>query len=355
MIIVVFVGSVYFIQFLIGSIVLLGYFKKKPETKSVKINEVSVVVPFKNEANRILPLLERIKSLSIPAHLKVEFIFVDDHSSDSSNQIVKANLNSVSKLIKSTERGKKQAIKLGVLSANYDFILTWDADTIPETNYFVEMEKLPEADMWILPVRLGGDRLIQKLGAIEFSWLQLLGIGFAKLLQPNLCNGANLFFRKSLFLTVDNKRSDYSLASGDDMFLLAAFRKVDADIQASSNQSLAVYAKSPETFEKLVLQRKRWAGKMNQLKTFFSIFYAFLLVVFVFLGFVLMAMTHLGWIILIPLLMKYFNEYILLQCEKRFNQWLSDLFVVLVHQIWYPLYLIRLIFPVKSREKRWAH
>ena len=353
MIIVVFVACVYLIQLLIGAIVLLGYFKKNPVSLSKKIEEVSIVIPFKNEANRIQPLLQRIKSFNIPKGLKTEFIFVDDNSSDGSDHIVKANLSQNSDMITSGGTGKKEAIRYGVNLASNEFIITWDADVLPSINYLDEVIKLREADMWILPVHLGGRKLIQRLGAIEFSWLQLLGIGFAKLLNPNLCNGANLLFRKKLFLQLDEQRSDYNIASGDDMFLLAAFKEAEADIMASSTHSLAVKADSPDSFISLVIQRKRWAGKMSQLKSRFSVFYGFLLVVFVFLGFVLLSMTHLGWIVLIPVCMKILNEFIMLQCEKRFADWISDLPVVILHQVWYPFYLVRLLLPVKKNDKRW--
>ncbi len=354
MIVVVFITAVYLIQLLLGAILVLAYFKSNDTSLSPKISEVSVIISFKNEAKRIPGLLQQLPKLIIPTGLNVEFIFVNDHSSDGSERIVEDYLPKNAVLIKSNDHGKKQAIKTGVSQAKYEFMLTWDADTNPRTNYFVKLSGLAEADMWILPVKLGGKNIVQRLGAVEFSWLQVLGIGLAKMLSPQLCNGANLLFRKSLFEKVDAKRTDYHIASGDDMFLLNEFKQLDADIQASSHGDLMVEAESPGTFNSLLKQRQRWAGKMSSLKSGFSILFGVLLIVFVFIGFVLTSMVDLGWVILIPVVMKVTNEYVLLQIENRGGNWLSNFLLVIVHQLWYPIYLIRLLFPVKGKEKRWA-
>lgn len=353
MILVFVICAVYVIQLLIGWVFVLGYFKREEKAIALDIAEVSVVVPYKNEANRIRPLLEKLSELEIPADMQIEFIFINDHSSDGSEKILNEYKISNAVLIDVSEKGKKQAIRSGVYAAKHEFVLTWDADVLPKTNYFVELSRLSAKDMWILPVSLSGSKLIQTLGAIEFSWLQLIGIGTAKMGSPQLCNGANLLFRKSLFLQADASRTDYEIASGDDMFLLQSFIKMKSEISASSREGLVVETFGPASFQTLLQQRKRWAGKMSGLKTGFSVFFGLLLLLFVFLCFSILFLTHHGWIILIPLAIKVLNEYILLMIVRRGKDWVSSIPVIIIHQIWYPIYFLRLLLPVKNSETRW--
>lgn len=346
--------TIYLVQFIIGLLLISAYFKGDAETDKAKINGVSVLIPFKNEVLRIEPLLKSILGLNIPDGFEVEFIFVDDNSSDNGANVVEDYLDDKVVLVKSKGIGKKAAIKTGVELAKFDFVLTLDADVSISSNYFKAISELEKADMWILPVRLTGKKLIQRLGAIEFVWLQLLGISLAKYLNPFLCNGANLLFRKKTFEALDETRTDYEIASGDDMFLLEAMRKADADIHASSKFDLIAFSEGPESFSALRLQRSRWINKMKGRSTFRDFFLAGMQAFFVggmFLVF--FQLDFLPWILL-PLGLKITNEFLLLQAEKRFKEPLIDLVVVLAHQVWYLIYLVAMLWPSKKKEARWV-
>ena len=108
----------------------------KAETK------FSVIIPFRNEAENLLELLESIKILNYPKS-HYEIIFVNDDSNDDSVEIISKVLDTISKTNEITQTNiriinnvrvsnspKKDAITSAIAIAKYDWIVTTDADCI---------------------------------------------------------------------------------------------------------------------------------------------------------------------------------------------------------------------------------
>jgi dolichyl-phosphate beta-glucosyltransferase len=95
------------------------------------IKSISIVLPFYNEKKRILSCLNQIKKFK-SNKIITEFIFVDDGSKDGTDLIIKKFFKKKKKkwkIIKSKKNmGKGYALKLGVLSAKNQWILTSDTD-----------------------------------------------------------------------------------------------------------------------------------------------------------------------------------------------------------------------------------
>lgn len=95
------------------------------------IKSISIVLPFYNEKKRILSCLNQIKKFE-PDKINTEFIFVDDGSNDGTNLLIKKFLKRKkikAKLIKiKMNMGKGYALKMGVLNAKNQWILTSDID-----------------------------------------------------------------------------------------------------------------------------------------------------------------------------------------------------------------------------------
>jgi dolichyl-phosphate beta-glucosyltransferase len=95
------------------------------------IKSISIVFPFYNEKKRILSCLNQIKKFK-PIKIITEFIFVDDGSNDGTDLIIKNFLKKEKrqwKLIKIKKNmGKGYALKMGVLNAKNQWILTSDTD-----------------------------------------------------------------------------------------------------------------------------------------------------------------------------------------------------------------------------------
>jgi dolichol-phosphate mannosyltransferase len=90
---------------------------------------VSIVIPCYNEEGNIIELYKRVKS--VLNEKQVEFIFIDDNSSDSTLSIIET-LSDKDKAVKyisfSRNFGHQSALKAGLESASGDCVITMDAD-----------------------------------------------------------------------------------------------------------------------------------------------------------------------------------------------------------------------------------
>jgi len=227
-----------------------------------KIGQLSVIIPFKNEEEHLPFLIDSINLQNIPETMAVHFIFIDDGSTDDSTGKIE-KLNYSFEIIPNNGQGKKLAIHQGVQKADTEYLLTLDADVSLPQGYFQLLHKSGGSDLMILPVQMKGTSIIGSWSCIEFDYLQMVTFGFARLSNPILCNGANLLFRKQLYLDSWKTRIDFNRASGDDYFLLQAAKKLGVKITSSNNVGLLVKTPSPSTFVSVLNQRKRWVSKIE--------------------------------------------------------------------------------------------
>ena len=217
MIFLVVISFIYFV-FLISSLIGFVFYNKKSTNELLNSNTenlISIVIPFRNESNRFKNLLSSLNNQKNIDIIK-EIIFVDDHSEDSSCELIQSWIKKSSyecKLISLSDNiGKKHAISLGVRKATGTYILDMDADVSFGSFFFDEIAKLNafEKDCNILPV-------IENTGLIwsqmESSVISILTIGMANLKTPILANGAGLLFKREVFLSLnpfDNNSVSYT-------------------------------------------------------------------------------------------------------------------------------------------------
>lgn len=105
-----------------------------------KIQEISIIFPIYNEERRIINSLENIsKFLTKQSLKKIEIILVDDGSNDQTENYIKFFINKlINKKIKyiklNKNKGKGYALKKGILSAKYNWLLTCDIDLSVDLN-----------------------------------------------------------------------------------------------------------------------------------------------------------------------------------------------------------------------------
>jgi len=317
------------------------------------ISEVSVVIPFKSEKERIHGLIASINELVIPSQFKVEFIFVDDSSSDDTAAIIKNGLKVDHRIIDSSRKGKKEALHCGIQEASFDFILTWDADIKVKQNYFEEISRLPECDLWVLGVEMVGKDIIQELGAIEFSWLQVLTFNDAQNKKAGLCNGANLLFKKSVYEHFSKVREDILILSGDDFYLLKWMRKNKKDIRAFYSKDSEVQTEAPSTLKGLLNQRKRWISKLGAGDSFQFFIGIISLLIFAFLNYFCLIAVEGRPAILILFLVKFAADISISSLYKARMLKSEEFTSVFFHQFWYPFYLVRLLFH-QIKDEKWS-
>lgn len=341
-ILIILIFALFLAQFILATILAVRA-ENKSEKNGIFIDAVSIIIPLKNEAHRISNLISSINAQRFPTE-KFEFIFVDDHSNDHSKNIIHNELRVPFRYLLNNGSGKKQAIRTGVQNAEFDFILTLDADVSLPNGYLNQILKTYSADLIILPVAMTGDKFIQDLGAIEFNWLQQLTFGSFK---PTLCNGANLLFRKSSYQHCEMIRTDYDLPSGDDVFLMEAMQKKGFQVNRNNLSDLTVKTEAPKSFNKLLQQRKRWLSKINRMKNSSNLVAGFFLILIQLSFFVALFLAFYFPIVWLAILFKFLAELFLLKDSEQKNR--HTFFIALyVHQFWYPFYLVQLLFYPKS-------
>jgi len=119
------------------------------------MKEISVVIPAYNEEGTLGDVIQDVKEALSSAKILGEIIVVDDNSTDKTAEIA---LENGAKLIKlSKNRGYGFALKKGIKSARYEYILIVDADgTYPREGISALLEEKGDYDM-LIGVRIGLD------------------------------------------------------------------------------------------------------------------------------------------------------------------------------------------------------
>lgn len=237
-------------------------------TTTIPTQGISIVIAFRNEADRLERLLRSLSQQHYPVSL-LEVILVNDHSED----LFEPTLDSFSSFpfalrvlsLSEGRFGKKQAIAYGVSQALHPWILTTDADCIAGKNWASSMMHHAEtsgASFVFGPVAFETERSF----LTDFQQLELfslIGSGAALWQQgyPTMCNGANLLYRKSL-VTDDPYALNRHLASGDDEFLMhQVYQKDEKAVSFAKNMETLVSTEPCYSWSVLYQQRKRWASK----------------------------------------------------------------------------------------------
>ena len=91
---------------------------------------VSVIIPCRNEAGHVPPLVASLPALSLPAGS--EFLFVEGNSTDDTEAVIRREIESHPELplrfLKQRGRGKGDAVRLGFAEAKADVVLILDSD-----------------------------------------------------------------------------------------------------------------------------------------------------------------------------------------------------------------------------------
>jgi poly-beta-1,6-N-acetyl-D-glucosamine synthase len=252
-----------------------SYWQKLPVLlpgDEAQLPQISVIVPVRNEEKNIRDLLSDLSRQNYPAH-KFEVLIIDDGSEDKTTEIV-ANFaqNSsiaVSLLSLNNENyssPKKAAISFAIKKANGDIVISTDGDCRVGEDWLRYMVIPFESDKTHMvsgPVAFhcnGG--LFNEWQILEFA--SLIGVGAASIAagKPNMCNGANLAYRKSAFEAVGGFEGNEKLASGDDEFLMHKISRAFSDSVSFAKHEKAVVFTHPHSgLKSFFYQRKRWASK----------------------------------------------------------------------------------------------
>mgnify|MGYP001942598378 CR=1 FL=1 len=234
------------------------------------LNQLSVtlIIPCRNEEKNVTGLIDCLAELT---YSNLEIILVDDQSEDNTYDLISTRISGKDNfhLISNEGSGKKKAILSAIKKATGEIIMTTDADCKIHQSWVEEMVSgfsNPAIQLVAGPVLPEFDSDKFSFELIEWgSILLTTQVSFAQG-SPFMCSAANLVYRKKAFEEVGGYEGNLDEPSGDDEFLLkkiiALFGSDSVRYQISDHNLVRT---QPQTsFESLISQRSRWAGKWNQ-------------------------------------------------------------------------------------------
>ncbi|NRB82823.1 MAG: glycosyltransferase [Winogradskyella sp.] len=324
-------------------------------------NKFTVIIPFRNEAENLRELLSSIYRLNYPI-THFEIILVNDESQDNSIEIIntfipKSNLKNSASItvidnLRRTNSPKKDAISSAIKKAKYDWIITTDADCVLPKYWLDAFDEFIQSNnpiCIVAPVRYQNpNTFLDRFQTLDFLSLQGATIGGFGIKEPFLANGANFGYKRCVFLEINGFTGNENIASGDDIFLLEKFKKLNIKEVSYLKSDLATVTTKPVcNFESLIQQRLRWASKTSHNPNWFSKFLGLI----VFLGnfacilmFLLMLFQILNVRTAVALLViKFGVDFLLLFKTSRFFKQESVLLSFLSSSILYPLFSVAVV------------
>lgn len=260
--------------------------KKTPEYISYGKHSkffISVVIPFQNESKNLEALIEGLKRQQYPID-KHEVILVDDHSTDDSLKIadmLTEDVMNIRCVRNNSIKGKKYALYTGIEQARGENILISDADCSFSPGWISIFASFisanPELKLISSGVKLkSNNSFIQSFQSLEFS--SLIATGAASFFQkdPIMCNGANLAFKKELFLEAFDQMHP-EINTGDDIFLMLYTKKnYPGKYAFLKNNNAFTISSALNNWKDLIMQRIRWSSKSTYYRDFYIIITAIL-------------------------------------------------------------------------------
>lgn len=326
----------------------------------------SILIPFRNEEENLIPLLNSLKKIDYPPSC-FEVILINDFSTDDSKNTIEqyCNTNAIKnfRIIsnqKSNKSPKKTALLEGVKKSYYPWIITTDADCIIPKNWLLSYNCLiskDKPDMICGPVSFNQDsKFISKFQVLDMLTLQTTTISNFGLNNPFLCNGANLAYNKKVFLNLNAFKDNDHIISGDDTFTLQKFNKNQKKIAYIKSLDALVLTSTQKNISDLINQRLRWVSKSTHYNIYGKI-----------TG-IIVALTnfYIVWLILYTFyegqnfkklitlfLLKFIIDYMYISVGNSFFKLKMSINDVILSSLIYPFYCIIITIMAPFSKFKW--
>lgn len=314
---------------------LIRGFQKVPIFKPAAAkpeNLFSIIIPFRNESENLPALLQSLSALNYP-HEMMEFIFINDQSTDDSDSLVNrwrlANPTLHTTMIDSVRLSaspKKDALQRALPIAIHPYIITTDADCQMPPDWLLTFDSFirQTAARFIAGpvVYIQSRKPLAVFQQTDFITLQAAGIGGFGLRDPFMCNAANLCFEVDFFKEIGGFQGNAHFASGDDVFLLQkAWSKQPDAVRFLASREAVVTSIPPQSLGALFMQRVRWASKakayISKLGEEVSLAVFFGNSMFL-LGMILTLFNQVPWyLVCLWLTLKIIPDYVLSRCGHQ--------------------------------------
>ncbi len=270
------------VQLLIYVLLLLYYrqaWKELPLFTAAPGNcstRLSVIIPARNEAERLPRLLDALAAQQYPRDL-LEVIVIDDHSTDNTAAIAKnypgVKVIQLADFVKdgSINSYKKKAIETGIAQSSGELIVTTDADCYAGPNWLPTIAayfEMHQPQLIVMPVAIDCSlRPIEIFQALDFMSLQGITGAAVHRKVHSMCNGANLAYTRKAYQAVDGFKDIDNIASGDDMLLMHKIAlRFPSGIKYLKSPEVIVHTSPVNSVSAFLNQRIRWASKADQYK-----------------------------------------------------------------------------------------
>ena len=327
---------------------------------------VSIIIAARNEAESIHRTVEDLLAQTYDKAL-TEIIFIDDHSTDHTAEIIRRYADDGVKLISLKEDRalnsyKKKAIQTAIGQAKGSLIITTDADCRMGVNWLSTIIACYEEKGYKMissPVAYDEEKsFFERAQSLEFLYLIGLGASTIGNNKPSTCNGANLAYEREAFYEVGGFQGIDDLASGDDELLLHKMAaRYENKIGFLKSREAIVYTHAKPNLNEFLQQRKRWASKSTRYKN------KSIIVLGVFIWFfnlsvllnLLAGIFFAGYlkIALIQLLLKIGIELLFLTDVTKFAKRQSLLILLPVLNVFHVLYIIYIGVAGNSGKYNW--
>jgi len=298
----------FIIYFISLSFFLSGLFKNHIYTENNELSNLSVILCVRNGEKSIENILTDFKNQNYKGN--VEFIIIDDDSSDSTAIKIKKFTNIDNrfkyfntKLYISNLNHKKKAISLGIENSQYEWLLFTDVNCRVDKDWVSSMAQCYNKYDYVIGFSYikPNNYLVSKYQNIDFNMLMFSALGSALHGFPLASSGQNQSYKKLLYNKINGFEKIKNLLQGDDsIFLQLCTKQISSRVYFSENYKSYVVGKTINSWKDFFSQRIRWAGDANIMWKYNKPFYLIITSTFI---------TN----ILLPISIIYsiiFNKYI---------------------------------------------
>ncbi len=255
--------SLYFLELIIFTI---GVGKKYKKLDDENLPSISIVVAARNEEDNIIDCMTSLNNLIYPED-KIEIIIVNDHSTDSTGELIDSFIKNKPKfktVVPSESighlKGKTNALANAIKISKGEVLLTTDADCIVSPTWAKTLASYYQDDVGFV----GGfttqyDRsAFEGMQAIDFVYLLTVAAGSINLGKPLSCIGNNMSYRRSAYLAVGGYEGLPFSVTEDFKLLMAIHNLKKYKIIYPLDGEGLVTSKACPDWKTLFWQKKRW-------------------------------------------------------------------------------------------------
>jgi cellulose synthase/poly-beta-1,6-N-acetylglucosamine synthase-like glycosyltransferase len=345
--------SLYFLQ---SVIYMIGASKKFKKINEPDFPTVTIIVAARNEEENILRCLVSLDRQIYPEG-KIEFIIVDDKSTDSTGKLIDEFTSGKEKFKKIvTEKqvghlkGKTNALANAIEIAQGEVIITTDADCEAPADWVYTTLSYFDKDVGMVngfTTQVAKD-FFGGMQALDFIYLLTIASGTINLGYPISCIGNNMAYRKKAYLDVGGYESLPFSVTEDSLLLLEIDRLKKYKIIYPLDKNALVSSEPCKNFKELYRQKKRWAvGGINvPFRGYLIMATAFIVNLFVLLT--PLFFSHV-WLYLA--VFKLATDFFVLYPVHKILGLIKNLKYFFIFELYYTLYVLTLPFILLINRK----